>query len=158
MKIGDAVKIAQKSDDIKALIGEGYFLNSGMAFLEAADDEVTVWNLTYYEPTGNHIAQIVVEDDSASIKEKGTPIHPTKLELKLSDIKTDNVKMIKKARTEFKKYNQPISQIILSLQREGEKKTTWKVNFITKMLFLISITLDAKTGKILSSESHSLAK
>lgn len=158
MKIGDAVKIAEKSDEVKALVKDGFFLNSGMAFIEAADGEVDVWNLTYYEPTGNVIVQVVVEGDSVMIKERGTPMKPTKLELKMADVKTNNVKMLEKARAELTKYKQPVSQIILSLQRDQPKRTTWRINFITKTLFLVTVTIDAKTGKILSSQMQNLVK
>ena len=72
-------------------------------------------------------------------------------------IKTTNDKMLDKARKEFSKYKQPVSQIILSVQKENGQPV-WRINFITKMFYLITIKLDAKTGELLSSEMHSLAK
>ena len=157
MKIREAVKAAEKSKEVKELKQKGYFLNSGMGFLEPLDKEVVAWNLTYYNQKANDVAQIVVDVDTVSLKEKGTPIHPTKQELKLDDIKTTNDKMLEKARREFKKYKQPVSQIILSVQAE-DGRAVWRINFITKMFYLITVKLDAKTGELLSSDMHSLSK
>ena len=157
MKISEAVKLAEKSSEVKELKQKGYFLNSGMAFLEPFDNEVGSWNLTYYNTKENKVAQIAVEGDSISLKEKGTPLQPTKQELKLSGIKTSSAKMLEKAKKDFKKYKQPVSQIILSVQKENEK-TVWRINFITKIFYLIIVRLDAKTGGLLSSEMHSLSK
>jgi hypothetical protein len=157
MKLADAVKLAGKSDDIRGLKNEGFFLNSAMAFLEPADNNVGVWNLTYYEAKSNQVAQIVVEKESVYIKERGTPMNPTKQVLDLMSIKTSEDKMLAKAQKEFGKYKQPVSQVIINLVSENDM-TQWKINFITKMLYLITIILDAKTGELLSSSMHSLSK
>jgi hypothetical protein len=157
MKISDAVKVAEKSKDVKELLQDGYFLNSGMAFLEPLDKDSEKWTLTYYNPVKNVVVQVEVEDDTVTLTERGTPIHPTKEKLDLKEVKTSSAKMLEKARNDFKKYKQPISQILMSIQTEGGRPI-WRVNFITTMLHLITITLDAKKGNILSSEMHSLAK
>jgi len=157
MKIAEAVKLAEKSDDVKKLSKDGYYLNSAMAFLESGDKDASIWDLVYYEPTANKSAQIVVENGEIFLKEIGTPVKPTKETLTLSEVKTSSEKMLTKAGIEFQKYKQPLSQIILTIQKEGDK-TVWKVNYITKMLYLVSIALDAKTGDLLSSEMHSLSK
>jgi hypothetical protein len=157
MKIADAVKLADKTEQVKELKKNGYFLNSAMAFLEPEDKEVAAWDLIYYDIKTNQVAQIVIDKDAVFLKEKGTPIHPTKEALDLKEIKTNSGKMLEKASKEFSKYKQPISQIIMTVQKEGGK-TVWKINYITKMLYLIAVTIDAKTGKILSSEQHNLAK
>ena len=157
MKISDAVKAAEKSKDIKELLQDGYFLNSGMAFLEPMDKDAEKWTLTYYNPIKNIVAQVEVNETIVAVGERGTPIHPTKEKLDLKEVKTSSAKMLEKARNDFKKYKQPISQILMSIQTEGGRPI-WRVNFITTMLHLITVTLDAKKGNILSSEMHSLAK
>jgi len=157
MKISDAVKIAEKSKDIKELLQEGYFLNSGMAFLEPMDKDSEKWTLTYYNQVKNIVAQVEVEGDIATVGERGTPIHPTKEKLGIKEVKTSSAKMLEKARNDFKKYKQPVSQILMSIQTEGGRPI-WRVNFVTTMLYLITVRLDAKKGDILSSEKHSLAK
>jgi len=157
MKISDAVKAAEKSKDIKELLQDGYFLNSGMAFLEPMDKDAEKWTLTYYNPIKNIVAQVEVNETIVAVGERGTPIHPTKEKLDLKEVKTSSAKMLEKARNDFKKYKQPVSQILMSIQTEGGRPI-WRVNFITTMLHLITVTLDAKKGNILSSEMHSLAK
>ena len=72
-------------------------------------------------------------------------------------MKTNSEKMLEKANTEFKKHKQPPSQIILSIQNH-EGQISWTISFITKLLYLIAIKIDAKTGKVISSEKTSLAK
>ena len=157
MKISEAVKVAEKSKDVKGLLKNGYFLNSGMAFLEPLDTDVEKWTLTFYNPAKNIVAQVEVDVDTVALGEKGTPIHPTAEKLDLKEIKTSSAKMLEKARGDFKKYKQPVSQIILTIQVEGGRHL-WHVNFVTTMLYLITVKLDAKKGGILSSEMHSLAK
>ncbi len=157
MKISDAAKAAEKSKGVKELLQEGYFLNSGMAFLEPLDKDSEKWTLTYYNQAKNIVAQVEVEGDTVTLGERGTPIHPTKDKLDLKEVKTSSAKMLEKARIDFKKYKQPISQILMSIQTEGDRPI-WRVNFVTTMLYLITVKLDAKKGDILSSEMHSLAK
>jgi len=157
MKIPEAVKVAEKSKDVKELMREGYFLNSGMAFLGPLDKDVEKWTLTFYNPAKNIVTQVEVDGDIVTVGEGGTPIHPTKEKLDPKEIKTSSVKMLDKARNDSKRYKQPVSQIIMTIQSEGGKHL-WHVNFVTTMLYLITVTLDAKKGNILSSEMHSLAK
>jgi len=157
MKISDAVKVAEKSKDVKELLQKGYFLNSGMAFLEPLDKDVKKWVLTFYNPEKNVVAQAEVDGDIVTMGEKGTPMRPTKEKLDLKEIKTSSSKMLEKARNDFKKYKQPVSQIIMAVQAEDDKPI-WHVNFVTTMLYLVTVKLDTKKGNILSSEMHSLAK
>jgi len=89
--------------------------------------------------------------------ESGTPMHPTKEKLDLKEIKTSSSKMLEKARNDFKKYKQPVSQIIMAVQAEDDRPI-WHVNFVTTMLYLVTVKLDAKKGAVISSEMHSLAK
>ena len=157
MKLGDAVRLADKSDEIKKLKQEGYFLNSGMAFLDAANMGIGKWTLTYYSAELNQVAQVVVDKDAVLLKEIGTPMQPSKNELKIADIKTSSEKMLEKASAEFKKHKQPPSQIIMSIQNH-DGRISWTVSFITKLLYLVAVKIDAKTGEIISSEKTSLAK
>ncbi len=103
MKIADAIKLAEKSGEVKALEKEGYFLNSAMAFLEAIDRDVVVWNLTYYEPKSNQIVQFAVDDDSVLLKDRGAPIHPSIQRLEMSAVKTSIEKMLAKAEKEWQR-------------------------------------------------------
>ena len=157
MKIQDAAKLSEKSEEVKGLRKKGCFLNSAIAFLEPAEKKIKVWNLLYYCQQDNQVTQMVVDEDNTFVKEKGTPVNPTTEPLDLKEIKTNSEKMLEKANKEFAKYKQPLSQIIVSVLKEGDR-TVWKINYITKMLFLITISLDAKTGELLSSVMNSLAK
>ncbi len=157
MKISDAVKVAERSKDVKELLQRGYFLNSGMAFLEPLDKDPKKWTLTYYDQAKNTVVQVEVDGDIVTLIDKGTPIRPTKEKLDIREVKTSSAKMLEKARNDFKKYKQPISQILLSIQTEDDRPI-WRVNFVTTLLYLITVKLDAKKGDILSSEMHSLAK
>ena len=157
MKIADAVKLAEKSAEVKALEKEGYFLNSAMAFLEAIDRDVVVWNLTYYKPKSNQIVQLSVDEDSVLLKDRGTPMHPSIQPLEMSAVKTGIEKMLAKAEKEYAKFKQPMSQIILTLQKEKDSPS-WRFNFITKTLYLVTIVIDAKSGKMISSQMNSLVK
>ena len=157
MKIADAVKLAEKSGEVKALEKQGYFLNSAMAFLEAIDRDVVVWNLTYYEPNSNQIVQFAVDDDSVLLKDKGAPMRPSIQKLEMSMVKTSVEKMLAKAEKEYNKFKQPMGQIILTLQKEKDSPS-WRFNFITKTLYLITVAIDAKTGKIISSQMSSMVK
>jgi len=157
MKVADAVKLAEKSGEVKALEKQGYFLNSAMAFLEAIDRDVVVWNLTYYEPKSNQIVQLSVDDDSVLLKDRGKPMRPSIQRLEMSAVKTSAEKMLAKAEKEYNKFKQPMGQIILTLQKEKDGPS-WRFNFITKTLYLITIVIDAKTGKIVSSQMNSLVK
>lgn len=157
MKIADAIKLAEKSGEVKALEKQGYFLNSAMAFLEVIDRDVVVWNITYYEPKSNQIVQFAVDDDSVLLKDKGNPMRPSIQKLEMSMVKTGVEKMLAKAEKEYNKFKQPMSQLILTLQKEKEGPS-WRFNFITKTLYLVTIVIDAKTGKIVSSQMNSLVK
>jgi hypothetical protein len=157
MKILEAVKVAEKSKDVKELIGKGFFLNSGMAFLEPSDMEVSKWILTYYEPNKNLVVQAEVEGGVVSLSEKGTPMHPSKEKLDLKALKTSGAKMLEKAKKEFQKYKQPISQVIMSIQMEQERPV-WRFNFVTKTLYLVVVRIDAVKGEVLSSEMVTLVK
>ena len=75
----------------------------------------------------------------------------------MSAVKTDAEKMLAKAEKEYNKFKQPMSQIILALQKEKDSPS-WRFNFITKTLYLVTIVIDAKTGKIVSSQMNSLVK
>jgi len=157
MKISEAVKVAEKSKDVKELLQNGYFLNSGMAFLEPLDKDVKKWVLTFYNPEKNVVAQAEVDGDIVTMGESGTPMRPTKEKLDPKEIKTSSSKMLEKARNDFKKYKQPVSQIIMAVQAEDDRPI-WHVNFVTTMLYLVTVKLDAKKGAVISSEMHSLAK
>jgi hypothetical protein len=156
MNLKDAIKKVESTKEIKSVKEKGYFLNSGISILSPGMFEVEQWMFTFYQPDKNLVVEAVIDDESVTVKEGAEPTHPTKVPLNVKEIKTNANKMIAKARTAFKKYRHPLSQIILSVQEE--ETTTWRINFITKDLFVVTVRIDARNGKILETTQASLSK
>jgi hypothetical protein len=155
LKLKDAVAKAEKTDDIRKLRSSGFFLNSAISILQPDAEEVTEWILTYYNLKQNKVVEVVV-NDALEFKEAARPIKPTKEELLLSQVKTSDSNMLEKARKEFLKFREPLSQVILSLQVDG--KPMWSANFITKTLFIVTVKIDAGSGTLLGSEKNPLTR
>lgn len=153
----NAMKKAEKDEKVKELKEKGYFLNSGISILKPNQDVISDWNLTYYNLQENKVVQVIVDGEDIKLKEPATPLNPTKNELKLGEIKTNSSKMLEKTRKEFLKMDKPLSQVIITIQNEGDF-ITWKINFITQTLEIVSFRIDTKTGNILGSETILLTK
>jgi hypothetical protein len=156
MLLKDVVKTAEKNKEIKKFKAEKYFLNSAMSVLEPGKEEMERWTLTYYNEKENSVVQVFVSEAELELKPPATPMNPTKQPLMMKRIKTNPEKVIQKAKEEFQKYKQPLSQIILSIQNDDGE--VWRIGFVTKLLTVVLVRIDAQTGKILSSEMHSLTK
>ncbi len=156
LKLKEALEKARESGKEKEIKEDGYYLNSGITILPVESYEVKGWILTYYNPDDDKVIQIVVSDDIV-VKEAEHPMNPTKKELDLKKIKTNVVKMLDKAKTEFLKFRKPLSQVIITVQ-ETDKGATWKFNFITKTLEIVIIEISALTGEVISSKLVALTK
>lgn len=156
IKLKETIKKAEKDERVKDLRKKGYYLNSGISILKPDQMEIKDWILTYYNENENKVAEVLIGNDGIQLKEPATPMQPTKEELDLKDIKTNINNMFKKAKKEFKKFNKPLSQVIITVQKQG--RVNFRFNFITKTLEIISITIDAKEGGILGSEITALTK
>lgn len=132
-------------------------MNSGISILGPDQSIISDWILTYYNPQKNEVVQVMVDGEEVEIKKPATPMKPTQHELKLGGIKTNSSKMLEKTRKEFLKMDKPLSQVIITVQDEGDF-ITWKINFITQTLEIVSFKVDTKTGKILESETIPLTK
>lgn len=157
MKLSDAVKRAEAALEVKDLEKGGYYLNSGFTLLEPGSEAITRWTLTYYNPKLNQVVQVEVEGDSYLVKGAAQPLAATPNKLEMKNVKTTADNMLKKARKEYAKYKQPMSQIIISIQKPADKEE-WRFSFITKTLFVVVIKMDAIKGKITSSEMESLTR
>jgi len=155
MEFKDALKRVEKTQEVKKAKKDNYFLNSGIAILPAGES-VKSWIFTYYNEKENKVIQAVVDANSIEFKEPATPIQPTKKELKPIEVKTNSDKILEKATIEFKKLREPLSEIIMSIQDNGE--LYWHVNFITKTLCIVSVFIDAKKGTIMRVERTNLSR
>ena len=151
------MKKAEKDEKVKELKEKGYFLNSGISILKHDQNVISDWNLTYYNLQENKVVQVIVDGEDIKLKEPATPLNPTKHELKLGEIKTNSSKMLEKTRKEFLKMDKSLSQVIITIQNEGDF-ITWKINFITQTLEIVSFRVDTKTGNILGSKTIPLTK
>lgn len=157
VNLRNAVKKAEENKEVKELKEKGYFLNSGISILRPDQDVISDWNLTYYNLQENMVVQVMVNGEDVRLKEPAKPLNPTKNELKLDEIKTNSSKMLEKVKKEFLKMDKPLSQVIMTVQDEGDF-ITWKINFITQTLEIVSFKVDTKTGNILGSETIPLTK
>jgi hypothetical protein len=152
----DAIITAEKSDSVKELRSQGYFLNSGISILAPDQEKITNWILTYFDPKSKEVVQVFVNEGGIDVKKPDVPVSPNPNELRLSDIKTNGDKMFAKAKEEFAKQRKPLSQVIITIQRE--KLVNWKFNFVTKTLEIIQVSIDATSGAVLSTNVTSLTR
>ena len=150
----EAVKQAEKAEEVKRLRGAGCFLTSCMSILSPEQDLPSEWILIYYDLGANTANQVVVSAESVELRSSGPPLDPSTSEIELANVKTGVERALEIARGEFAKYKQPLAQVIVTLQRE--QLETWKMVFITKTLFAVSVRLNAVDGSVLSSEKTSL--
>jgi hypothetical protein len=154
MLFKEALKQVQKNKQIKEYEKKGYFLNSGISLLGPGSYEIKDWIFTYYNPAENKVVETAVSD-SVEVKEPAEPIKPTAEALGVKSIKTNSDKMMQKASAEFKKKQLPLSQTIVTVQGAEPK---WSFNFITKVLEIVTIKIDAEKGNILGAEVTPLTK
>jgi hypothetical protein len=151
-----AIKRAKQDDKVKELQKNGYFLNSGISILKPERLDIVDWILTFYNPLKDEVVEVLVDSVGLQIKEPAKPLKPGHKELKVDEIKTNLENMFEKAQGEFKKFKRPLSQVIITAQKEED--AIWRFNFITKTLEVATVTIDAKDGRVLSSELSSLMK
>lgn len=153
MEFKEALKRIEKAKEVKNLKSSGYFLNSGIAMALPGKD-VSQWIFTFYNMKENKVVQATV-DETVEFKEPATPINPTQRELDAKKVKTNSDKVLKKATKEFMKFKQPAVEIIMSIQ--NDEQFSWHVNFVTKMLYIVTVKISAEDGKILDSKMTSLS-
>lgn len=148
------LKEAEKHPSIAELKKRGAFLNSAIAVI--ADGNPEKWRFTYYSPGTGLTATVLADDYGAEFSEPSPAPNPTKNPLDVKKARAAFEKVLKAAQKEFSKYKQPKQQIIATLQNEPPE--TWNVNYITRTLYVITVKLDAKNAKVISSAMNSLTR
>lgn len=156
MDIQEAVaQVDEQMDDLAEL--KGTYLCSALALAEDKDEQtISTWELSYYNKKEKKITQVSAKGRSVSVQATGDPTKPGEIEkLDIHSVKVDAMAALHNARELQKtKFMQPVQRIFLSLQVENGK-TIWSVSFISKLLSIVNIKLDAKTGDVLSSSLKS---
>ena len=73
----------------------------------------------------------------------------------MKKVKASASRILKKGMKEFVKFKQPYNQIIITI---SGNPAVWKINFVTKILSVVIVEIDAKNGKVLNSSIESLMK
>ena len=152
-----AVRKARKDSHIKSIEKRGYFFNSGFLMLQSNQTMWDKWILTFYNTGADRVIKVDVEKGKKPV-EIGKPskaANPTKQLLDLKKIKASASRILKKARKEFAKFKQPYNQVIITVSGDPP---VWKINFVTKILSVVIVEIDAKNGKVLNSSIESLMK
>ena len=153
MNIKNAIEEAKKDKRIKEILNHGGFLTTGFITL-SPKEKIEKWNLSFYDPETEKITSITVSESSKEIGLTDSPIHkkiykPDELKIKIS---ADDA--LEKAKNEYKKYNAPLSKILISFQKR--EKEFWNITFITKIGHLINVQIDAESGEIMKSEETNI--
>jgi len=137
--------------EIKKVEKKGYYLNAVISLLQPDESLPHNFIFTFLNQKDNLIIQIIVDSDSVEIKKPSKATKPTTEKLNFGKIKVFHKSVLKKAFKEFKKINEPLSQTILALE-----KKEWKVTFITKLLNVFIVHIDATNGNIKKTHKVSL--
>lgn len=152
-----AARKARKDEHVKNIEKRGYFLNSGLLMLQPAQETWEKWTLTFYNTDADRVIGVDVGKGKKAVI-VGRPAkasNPTKTALELKNVKTSAKRILKKATKEFEKFKQPLNQTIVTISGDPP---AWKINFITKVLRIIAVEVDAKNAKILNSNSESILR
>lgn len=148
------LKMAEKDSRVLELKKQGAFLNSAIAVI--AEDRLEKWRFTYFLPGSGLTATVLADDYGTEFSEPAPAPNPTKNPLDVKKARAAFEKVLKAAQKEFSKYKQPKQQIIATLQNEPPE--TWNINYITKTLYVVTVKLAAKNGRVMGSAKHSLTR
>jgi len=137
--------------DFEKIEKQGYYLNAALCVLRPETTDIHEFIFTFFNPEKNELIQVIVDDNTTAVKTSTQALKPTQKKLNLSKVKLHHDAILKIALEEFKKLNEPFSQIIIALENNE-----WKVTFITKMLNVFVVHLDTQTGEIKDSHKESL--
>lgn len=158
MDLKDAEKEAEKDENINEIIEKGGYLCSAYTFVKR-DEEIGGWNLNYYDPAEKNTTNISINEKGSETGFAQEPFRrkpPQKLDIDEVEISSDKALEIAD-KEEKQKYGKPVEKILLSLQK-STKGEVWKITFITKVLSIILVEIDAGTGEIIKSKMSYLFK
>ncbi|MEM0372265.1 MAG: hypothetical protein QXO69_00255 [archaeon] len=155
MRFKDAVKAAANDESVRGLAEKGYFLNSCIAIFTPETLVFGDWILTYYHSGDNRVIQACVSDRGVELRQSAEPLNPSKELLDVKLVKTNEEKMLEKARKKFEELKKPLSQVIVVVQGE---KPLWRFSFITKTLEVVTVEIDAEKGEITRNDVNALTK
>lgn len=153
MKLKEATNRAEEEDIVKEILDKGGCLCSAYIFLRA-DENISKWELAYYEPETDKITPVSVSDKieiAASDKPLKDKIHKISIE-NISFGAEDSLKKSKQLVKD--EYGKKIQKILLSLKQD--EKLFWNIVFITSSFSTISIKINAEDGTILEDKEESL--
>ncbi len=161
MDLLKAIEYIEKSKETKEKV-KGMTLCSALSFL---DNETELapkkWEVNYFDAKTKLLTQVSV--DSSGHVSAHASAKPFNENLQVCEVNPGHLKItaeeaVKTAKEHEKKtFSQPVQKIFVSVQSEG-KKPVWSVNMITKILSIVTIKIDAQTGKVIDAQSKSVLK
>lgn len=161
MEFLEALEKANDSKESKEKI-KNMTLCSALTFMDIDKDTYPKkWEINYFDQDKKLITQVTVQTDGQVIVHKEAVPFNEKLQVcsvNLGAIKIGAITALESAKEHEKKnFGQQTQKIFISLQSENDK-AVWTVNFITKVLSIVTIKVDAETGKIISGKIKNILK
>lgn len=155
MRLIEAVKDAEKDDRIQGILKKGGFLCAAYVTLKPDQVEITGWELGYYDIKSNLITPVTVTDDFVKVGEADYPMEGRVHEVLRGDVTIPSKEALRMGKELANKHQLPIQSIMLSL-RKKEEGFEWTVVFITQLMSIIIVRIDAEDGKIKEDSVESL--
>ncbi len=149
LNLKEAIEKSENNSEVNKIKDKDGFLCSAYVML-GPKDEIDKWNLNYYDPEDETITLFEVSSDVKKV-ETDKPVNPDVESLELENLDTEGNDILEKAKKEAKKFGQPITKIILSLQ-----KNEWSINFVTTNFSAIMVKMDMESGEVKDVETTSL--
>ncbi|MBI5355625.1 MAG: hypothetical protein HZB68_04185 [Candidatus Aenigmarchaeota archaeon] len=155
MRLIEAIKDAEKDDRIQGILKKDGFLCAAYVTLKPDQDEIKGWELGYYDPQTNQITPVTVTDDFVNVGESDYPMEGRVHEVLKGNVAIPSKEALRMGKEVAGKHQLPIQSIMLSL-RKKEDGFEWTVVFITQIMSIIIVRIDAEDGKIKEDSVESL--
>lgn len=152
MRLIHAIKEAEKEGVVKDILGRKGYLCSAYVMLRPGE-EIDGWELGFYDPPNGKITPVSV-GETVKVGEPDEPLRPDiHTELKGS-VRIPSAKALAAAKKEAEKHSLPIERIIFSLRKR--ECFEWSAIFITRVVSMITVRIDAESGEVLENSVESL--
>lgn len=155
MRLIEAIKDAEKDDRILDILKKEGFLCAAYVTLKPEQDEIHGWELGYYDPKSNLITPVTVTGDFVKVGDADYPMEGRVHEALRGDVTIPSKEALRMGKEMAIKHQLPIQSIMLSL-RKKEDGFEWTVVFITQLMSIIIVRIDAEDGKIKEDSVESL--
>ncbi len=155
MRLIAAVKEAEKDDRIQKIIKKKGFLCAAYVTLKPEQEIIESWELGYYDPEAKKITPVSVTDDFIKVGEADSPLEGKLHEELSSNVTIPSAEALKAGKLEAAKHKIPVQSIMLSLRKKDDA-LEWNVIFITKLMSILIVRIDAEDGKIKEAVLESL--